>query len=70
MRVVARAADTLIYVQTISTEGRHFVQKPYFGSLYGLADNAFALDLCYPNSSKVIQSYQHCIEDKHSGKDE
>lgn len=53
-----------IYAQAVSTEGRYFVQKLYFGPLYDLADNAFVLDLRYPNPSKVIQAYQRCIEEK------
>jgi hypothetical protein len=53
-----------IYAQAASTEGRYLIQKLYFGPLYNVADDAFVLDLQYPNASKFIQRFQQCVKEK------
>jgi hypothetical protein len=50
-----------IYAQAVSTDGRFLVQKLFFGPLYDLGDNAFVLDLRYPNPSRFVQRFQQCV---------
>jgi hypothetical protein len=50
-----------IYAQAVSTDGRLLVQKLYFGPLYDLGENAFVLDLRYPNPSRFVQRFQGCV---------
>ncbi len=50
-----------IYAQAVSTDGRFLVQKLYFGPLYDLGENAFVLDLRYPNPSRFVQRFQQCV---------
>jgi hypothetical protein len=53
-----------IYAQAESKQGDMLISKLYMSPLYGLANNAYVLDLERPGASRFVRWYQDCIEQK------
>jgi hypothetical protein len=53
-----------IYGRVIARDGEMLAKKLFFSPIWHVADGAFVLDLARPNPSRIIQSFQYCVQSK------
>lgn len=53
-----------IYGRIVSVDGEFIAKKLFFSPIWHIAENAYMLDLARPNPSKIVQSFQYCVQSK------
>jgi hypothetical protein len=53
-----------IYGRVIARDGELLAKKLFFSPIWHVAEGAFVLDLARPNPSRIIQSFQYCVQSK------
>ncbi len=53
-----------MYGRVIARDGEMLAKKLFFSPIWHIAEDAYVLDLTRPNPSRIIQSFQYCINSK------
>jgi len=53
-----------IYGRVVSEDGELLAKKLFFSPLWNISETAYMLDMRRPNPSKIVQSFQYCIQSK------
>lgn len=53
-----------IYGRVVSTDGELMAKKLFFSPIPHISDSAYMLDISRPNPSRIVKSFQHCVEDR------
>lgn len=53
-----------IYGRVVSEDGELLAKKLFFSPLWHISETAYMLDMRRPNPSKIVQSFQYCIQSK------
>ncbi len=50
-----------IYGRVVSENGEMMAKKLFFSPLWDISDSAYVLDINRPNPSRIVQGFQHCV---------
>lgn len=53
-----------IYGRAVTTDGEKLIKHLFFSPLYGISENAWMLDMRRPNPSRLVQTFQECVQEK------
>lgn len=53
-----------MYGRAVSKDGEMMAKKLFFSPLWNISDEAYVLDISRPNPSRIVQSFQYCMEPK------
>jgi len=53
-----------LYGRVITEDGEIMAKKLFFSPLWSISESAYMLDVNRPNPSRLVQSFQHCMQSR------